>query len=94
MREASSLSQRDDWKETQVDQSSEEEARSESTSSSTDDWSRRERHDTTPSTQVVKCFIEALQADMEGIQQKKTVGMRLATDNNKENGQRTKDEFL
>ena len=31
---------------------------------------------------------------MEGIQQKKTVGMRLATDNNKENEQRTKDEFL
>lgn len=31
---------------------------------------------------------------MEGIKKKKTVGMRLATDNSKENRQRTKDDFL
>lgn len=45
-----SLSERDDWKETEEEQSSEEEARSESDSSTTDDWSRRERHALTPST--------------------------------------------
>lgn len=42
----------------------------------------------------MKCLIEELQADMEGIKKKKIVGMRLATDNKKENRQRTKDDFL
>lgn len=42
----------------------------------------------------MKCSIEELQADMKGIKKKKTVGMRLATYNSRENRQRTKDDFL
>lgn len=63
LRETLSSSGREDGKETEDDQSSDEEGRSETGSSSTVEWIRRKREDPTPSIQVVKCLIEGDQAE-------------------------------